>query len=119
MSIPFLIGSLFFAAQIMVFFTNEPDLIRMGSEYLRYVGISYLFSAISQVCLTIMKNCGAVGQSSVFSSMTVVLNIILNAVFIFGLLGFPVMGIKGAALATVTATTVQMIFSVVFLIRKM
>lgn len=119
MAVPFLGGSLFFSAQVMRFFTDEPDLIMMGSEYLRYVGISYLFSAISQVCLTLMKNCGAVNQSSMISSMTVVLNIIFNAVLIFGLLGFPAMGIAGAALATVTATTVQMIFSMIYLMRKM
>lgn len=118
MAIPFLIGSLFFSDKIMCFFTDEPDLVIMGSEYLRYVGTSYLFSAISQVCLTMMKNCDAVGQSSVISSMTVILNIMFNAVFIFGLLGFPAMGIKGAALATVTATTVQMILSMIYIKRK-
>lgn len=119
MAVPFLVGSLFFSAQVMCFFTDEPDLIMMGSEYLRYVGISYLFSAVSQVCLTLMKNCGAVNQSSMISSMTVILNIIFNAVLIFGLFGFPAMGITGAALATVTATTVQMIFSMIYLMRKM
>ena len=115
----FLISSLFFSDKLMYIFTDEKDLIIMGSEYLRYVGISYLFSAISQVCLTIMKNCGAVNQSSVISSMTVILNIILNAVLIFGLFGFPAMGIKGAALATVIATAVQMAFCVSHIKIKM
>ncbi len=119
MAIPFLVCSLFFPDHLMRFFTNESDLIKMGSEYLRYVGISYLFSAIAQVCLTAMKNCGAVNISTLVSSLTVILNIVLNAVFIFGLLGFPVMGIRGAALATTTATAVQMIFSVCYLKIKM
>ncbi|MBD5509495.1 MAG: MATE family efflux transporter [Lachnospiraceae bacterium] len=119
MAIPFLTGSLFFPDRIMCFLTNEPDLIRMGNEYLRYIGISYLFSAIAQVCLTILKNCGAVNQSSVISSLTVMFNIVLNAVFIFGLWGFPAMGIRGAALATVTATALQMILGVVYVKREM
>ncbi|MBD5479064.1 MAG: MATE family efflux transporter [Lachnospiraceae bacterium] len=118
-AILFLISSLFFSDKLMYIFTDEEDLIIMGSEYLRYVGISYLFSAISQVCLTIMKNCGAVNQSSVISSMTVILNIILNAVLIFGLFGVPAMGIKGAALATVMATAVQMAFCVSHIQIKM
>lgn len=117
-TIPFLLGSLLFPDKIMYFFTNEPDLILMGSKYLRYVGISYLFSAISQVCLTVMKNCGAVNQSSFISSLTVLMNIILNAVLIFGLCGFPAMGIRGAALATVTATAIQMFFSVIHIKRN-
>ena len=118
-AIPFLIGSLLFSDKIMYFFTDDPDLVILGSEYLRYAGISYLFSAISQVCLTIMKNCGAVSQSSVISSIAVILNIMFNAVLIFGLLGFPAMGIKGAALATVTVTTVQMILSMIYIKWKM
>lgn len=118
MAISFLTGSLFFSDKIMCFFTGDADLIIMGSDYLRCVGISYLFSAISQVFLSVMKNCGAVSLSTLISSITVILNIILNAVLIFGLSGFPAMGIKGAALATVIATTMQMIFSVIFIKLK-
>ncbi|WP_330695592.1 MATE family efflux transporter [Parablautia intestinalis] len=92
----------------MRFFTNKSELIRMGSEYLRFVGISYLLSAVSQVYLTFMKNCNAVNLSTIISSMTVVLNIVFNAVFIFGLFGAAAMGIRGAALATLLATAIQM-----------
>ncbi|MBD5532317.1 MAG: MATE family efflux transporter [Lachnospiraceae bacterium] len=110
----FLLGTIFFSKGIMHFLTNDPELIRMGSEYLKCVGVSYLLSAISQVYLTFMKNCGAVNLSTVISSMTVILNIMLNAIFIFGLFGAPVLGIRGAALATVLATVVQMIWCIAY-----
>ena len=119
MAIPFLTGALFFSDKIMCFFTDDFSLILSGSEYLRYVGISYLFSAIAQVYLTVMKNCGAVNLSTLISSLTVILNIVLNAVLIFGLFGLPAMGIRGAALATVTAPAVQMVPSVLYLKMKM
>lgn len=115
----FLVGAVFFPAHIMRFLTNEPELIAMGSEYLMYVGAVYLLSAISQVYLTFMKNCDAVNLSTIISSMTVILNIILNAVFIFGLFGVPEMGIRGAALATVLATAIQMIWCIVYATAKM
>lgn len=115
----FVIGAMCFPKIIMRFFTNEQELISMGSEYLKYVGISYLLSAVAQVYLTLMKNCSAVSLSTAISSVTVVLNIILNAIFIFGLLGFPAMGIRGAALATVVSTAVQMIWCIVYAIVKM
>lgn len=115
----FCAGAVLFPKGIMYFFTSDRELIAMGSDYLKYVGISYILSAIAQVYLTIMKNCGAVNLSTVISSVTVILNIFLNAVFIFGLLGFPAMGIRGAAVATVTATAIQTIGSVVYVKVKM
>ena len=112
-------GAILFPEQIMRFFTNEPELAVMGSEYLRYVGISYLLSAVSQTHLTIMKNCNAVNLSSLISSTTVILNILFNAVLIFGLLGFPALGIRGAAMATVAATAVQAVWCIAFVGLKM
>lgn len=110
----FLSGAICFPERIMSFLTNEPELIAKGAEYLRYVGISYLLSAISQVYLTFMKNCDAVNLSTVISSMTVMLNIVLNAVLIFGLFGFPAMGVRGAAVATVLATAIQMVWCIAY-----
>lgn len=118
-AIMFLLGSVLFPEGIMRFFTNEPELVRMGTEYLRWAGAAYLLSAVSQVYLTFMKNCDAVNLSTVISSVTVVLNILLNAIFIFGMFGVPALGIRGAALATVLASGVQMIWSVAYVGRKM
>lgn len=118
-AILFVIGAMCFPETIMRFFTNDQELITMGSEYLKYVGISYLLSAVAQVCLTLMKNCGAVNLSTAIGSVTVILNIILNAVFIFGLFRFPSMGIKGAALATVVSTAVQMVWCIAYAAMKM
>ena len=67
--------------------TNEETLIVLGSEYLRVIGISYVFSGIAQIFLAIMKNCGAVNMSTLINGVMVILNIALNAVFIFGLSG--------------------------------
>lgn len=115
----FVAGTMFFPEIIMRFLTNEPELIVMGSQYLECVGVSYLLSAVAQVYLTFMKNCNAVNLSTVISSVTVVMNIILNAVLIFGLIGFMPMGIQGAALATVAATAFQAIWSVLYVTIKM
>ena len=103
-------ASLLFAAAcvcipqtLMRIFTNEPELARIGADYLRIAGWSYLLTGISQCLLALMKFTGHAGRSSWISSGAVVLNILLNAVFIFGLLGVPPMGARGAALATLIA----------------
>ena len=117
-AVVFLAGTLFFPEQIMRILTNEETLIVLGSENLRVIGISYVFSGIAQIFLAIMKNCGAVNMSTLINGVMVILNIALNAVFIFGLSGFPKMGIKGAALATVLATVVQFLWSVGYVLCR-
>ena len=117
-AVVFLAGALFFPEQLMRILTNEETLIVLGSEYLRVIGISYVFSGIAQTFLAIMKNCGAVNMSTLINGVMVILNIVLNAVLIFGLSGFPKMGIKGAALATVLATVVQFLWSVGYVLCR-
>lgn len=117
-AVVFLAGTLFFPEQLMRILTNEETLIVLGSEYLRVIGISYVFSGIAQTFLAIMKNCGAVNMSTLINGVMVILNIALNAVFIFGLSGFPKMGIKGAALATVLATVLQFLWSVGYVLCR-
>ena len=112
-------GLLFFAACVffprilMLFFTNEPELIRIGCEYLRIAGWSYLLTGISQCYLTVMKVSEHVSRSAWISSGAVVLNILLNAVFIFGLGPVPAMGARGAALATLIARIAELLWSIV------
>ena len=103
------VGFLFFLAAaacpgvLMHIFTGEAELVDKGIVYLRTVSLSYLFTSVSQIYLCIMKNTGRTLKSTVYGSTSVVLNIVLNAVLIFGLLGLPKMEIAGAALATVLA----------------
>lgn len=115
----FWIGTLAFPQSLMRFFTNEEALVQMGAQYLKVVGVSYLLSAIAQTFMTVMKNCGAVKMSTANSCVTVLMNICLNAVLIYGLFGMPKMEIRGAALATVISTLVQLIWSVVYCYKKM
>lgn len=109
----------FFPDKIMSFLTNDTELIALGSIYLKVIGVSYPLSAAAQVCMTVMKNCGAVNMVTIISSITVILNIFLNAVLIFGMFGLPVLGIQGAAIATIFATAVQTIWSFCYIILKL
>ena len=95
---------------IMRFFTPDPELIHLGSQYLRMVSPYYLLNGITQCYQCSMKNCGRAGRASLISSTGVVVNIVLNAVLIFGLFGAPEMGIRGAALATVLSQTISLVW---------
>ncbi len=94
---------------LMRFFTNDQSLILQGASYLRVVSPSFLLTGISQIYLCILKNTNRAFKASLISSACVVINIALNAVFIFGLLGFPALAIAGAALATDIARIIELI----------
>lgn len=93
---------------LMRIFTNDKELIRLGTSYLRIVSFSYFFMGISQMYLCIMKNTNRALRSTLYSSSAVILNIIINAILIFGLLGFPKLGIAGAAIATTISRGVEL-----------
>ena len=109
-----LISLLFFAAcelapdMLMRLFSHDPVIIDIGSGYLRIAGFSYLLTGISECFLTTMKVTDHVGPSACISTGAVVLNILLNSVFIFGLLGAPKMEARGAALATTLSRMIQL-----------
>lgn len=110
-----LVGALFCLAALaapkflMRLFTPDETLIELGASYLRIVSFSYLCGGFSQIMLCVMKNTGRALRSTIYGSVPVALNVVLNAVLIFGLLGFPELGIRGAAIATVIARAVEVI----------
>ena len=103
----FTLSAFFTPRLLMRIFTADPELLALGGEYLRAVSLSYVLMCVKEAYLTIMRNSGRTGLTSVISSTGVVLNICLNAILIFGLLGFPALGITGAALATVITRIVE------------
>ena len=98
---------------MMHIFAHDPVLVDIGSRYLRIAGWSYLITGISQCYLAIMKVTERVTPGAFISSSAVISNIILNAVFIFGLLGAPRMEAAGAALATTIARVIELTLCIV------
>lgn len=103
---------------LMQCFTSDAALIRAGADYLRAVSASYLLFAVSQVYLGLLKNIGRARESSRISSAAVIVNIVLNALLIFGLLGFPALGIAGAAYATVLSRLLELALSVLWCAKE-
>lgn len=111
-SVVFFIAAMFFPEFLMRIFTNDIKLIQAGIPYLRIVSVSYLFMGFSQIYLCIMKNSGRTAKSTIYGSVAVVINIGFNAIFIFGLAGFPAMGIAGAALATTVSRAIELLLTI-------
>lgn len=99
--------------RMMQLFTADPELITIGSSYLRVMGITYICWGISEIYLAVLRSIGRVTISMVLNVLAFVLNIFLNAVFIFGLFGAPKLGATGVAIATALSRLVQLLACVI------
>ena len=100
-------------SMMMRLFTNDAELISIGAEYLRVLGFTYLLMAASLTYMSVMRSIGRVKAATVISSVCLVGNVMLNAVFIFGVFGAPKLGVVGVALATLIARFVELVLCVV------
>ena len=95
--------------QLMRIFAAPGPLVGLGADYLRIAGVSYFLTGLTQCCHSVLKLTDAVHarRSAMISTLTVLLNIALNFVLIFGLGPIPSLGVRGAAAATVLARIVE------------
>ena len=102
-SLVFFIGGAFFPLKVMRIFTPSTDTILSGAGYLSIVAWSYVFQAVSQCYILFQRAINRVKLTVSVTVIAIFINIALNYIFINGKLGFPPMGVKGAALGTLVA----------------
>lgn len=107
--------SLFAPRMIMHIFTNDPEVIALGADYLRIVSVSYLFFGIATISGNVLRAVRTVRIGLIASLVSLSVNIVLNWILIFGNLGMPEMGVSGAALATTIARICECITVVVYM----
>ncbi len=108
-TVVFMAAALCIPGLLMKIFTNDPEVISEGIKYLRIVAFSYVFMGITQVYLYIMRSVERVVVATVVYLVSLLCNVVLNSIFIFGLLGFPAMGVQGAALGTLISRLVELL----------
>ena len=94
--------------RLMWVFTKDAQLIEIGANYLRIMGITYLCWGMIEIYLAVLRSIGRVRICLALNVMTFTLNIVLNAVFIFGLFGAPRLGAMGVAIATAASRVVEL-----------
>lgn len=103
----FAILSLALSRQIISLYTNDQEVIAAGAGYLRITALVYLPHGIALVISNIMRSVGNARIGLYVSLASFFVNIGCNYVFIFGKLGFPAMGVSGAALGTLCSRAVE------------
>ena len=108
----------FYPRILMLIFTKDSALIAEGCKYLRAASFSYVCLSFSQMFQAGFKSIERVKIVTITSTTSLFLNIGLNAVFIFGLLGVPKMGITGVGIATSIARFIEMVICFIYAGRQ-
>ncbi|MDD2955421.1 MAG: MATE family efflux transporter [Oscillospiraceae bacterium] len=111
----FTLAALLLSEQLMRIYTVDEAVIAEGVRYLRVVGLTYVLYGFTLVSLGILRTVGTVNISVVIYSVSFVVNVFFNWVFIFGNLGAPALGIVGAALGTLIARVAEFLLVCWFL----
>lgn len=114
-SLVFCVVLYFFPTFVMGIFLQDETTIALGAEYMRVVSFSYIPVAISSTCIFSLRALGKNKMPMIAGLMTMGANALFNYILIFGKLGFPAMGVTGAALGTLFSRLLEMCFYLVVL----
>lgn len=102
-----------FPEQLIRVFSNEEPVIREAAKYMRIIAFMGVFSAFNQIACTVLRATEKVNPPLFSSIAAVAINTSLNYILINGKLGFPQMGIRGAALASLISAAVQSVILII------
>jgi putative MATE family efflux protein len=98
---------LLFPRRLIMIYNSDPEVVRLGTEYLVIVVGSFFFTSLNIVYGMILRSTERVVFPMIVSIIGLSTNTFLNYLLIFGNLGFPRLGVRGAAIATVIAQTLS------------
>ena len=96
----FSLAAILIPGKLMSFYSEDPLVIELGSQYLRIVGMSYVMMAISVSYISVLRSITQVNLAMVVAITALALKTCIGYVLIFGHLGFPALGVRGAAIGT-------------------
>lgn len=94
---------------ILTFFSNDPEVLAQGRQYLILMRWTFVLFPVSYCLMWGLRSVETTFIGPVLSGISLILNICLNYIFIYGKFGAPEMGVAGAALATLTSRIVEVV----------
>ena len=103
------IGVLLFPQQMLGVLTNDAAVVAEGVRYMRIICFTYLIFSLTNILTASLRAVGIVKIGYIISASTLCINVSLNYLLIYGNFGFPELGIRGAAVATLISRTVELL----------
>ena len=101
-------------AGILGILSDEAEIVAMGAEYIKIMAFSYIIFAVTQILIALMRSVEAVRIGFYTSVLALIFNVSLNYCLIFGKFGFPEMGVKGAAVATLISRVAELVAALIY-----
>jgi len=114
----FSIVGILFSRQIVSIFNTNPIVIEQGAAFLKIFSMSFVFGSVSLGLSVALRSIGKSVMPMVISGIALGLNTLLNYILIFGVFGFPALGVRGSAIATLTSRIIEMIIFLVVVSRS-
>lgn len=109
----------FFAIRpFMNLMSDSEEIIEIGTTYLSICTVFSMFMVVEVVCNKILQAQGIMVIPMFTQLIGAITNIILDPIMIFGKFGFPAMGVKGAAIATVIGQAAAMLFVIIYMMTN-
>lgn len=118
LAIPIVILSISFAPGIMKFLGAQGDTIAIGTIYFRVIMLGFLFQAFNFAIFASLRGVGDTKTPMKINILVNLLNVIGNLVLIYGLLGFPAMGVTGAGISTALSQVIATVLSLRYIFKK-
>ena len=104
-----------FPVQVLKIFTTNPEIIGSGTRYLAIMRFTYIPFIITSILLAALRSMEKVKIGFGISCISLIVNITMNHIFIFGKLGAPALGVTGAAIGTLTARIIELLLTILYM----
>lgn len=106
-----------FPVPLLRLFTDNTQIIAQGQRYLALVQWTFALYILSNILMSVLRSVGTVKISFYISIVSLLVNVAINYVLIFGHFGFPELGVVGAAVGTLAARILELVIVVIYLAK--